>query len=241
MPLAHADRAVPRPRRIYTTVAVEPEASGFAVRLDGRTARTPEKNPLVLPTEALANLVAAEWEAQGTEVDLASMPATRLAFTAIDRTPAHRVELADEVARYAGSDLLVYFADQPLTLVEEQVRRWGPLLEWAAADLGIALERTAGILHRPQPREALDRARTLAAEMDDMRLTGLAFAVALFGSAVLAFAVERGELAGESAHDLARVDEAFQERQWGEDAEAAARTAARLEEARFVERWFGAL
>ena len=241
MSFNHADRVVPRLRRIYTAASTAPEAGGFAVRLDGRTARTPERNGLVLPTPARADLVAGEWEAQGSEVDLATMPATRLAFTAIDRTPSHRAELADEVARYAGSDLLVYFADGPEALVEEQVRRWAPVLEWAATDLGIALERTAGILHRPQPAPSLDRARSLATQMDDMRLSGLSFAVALFGSAVLAFAGERGELSGESAHDLARLDEAFQERQWGEDAEAAARTAARLEEARFVQAWFRAL
>ncbi len=241
MSFNHADRVVPRLRRVYAAVSTAPEADGFAVRLDDRTARTPEQNALVLPTQALAELVAAEWEAQAKEIDLATMPGARLAFTAIDRTPAHRTELAQEVARYAGSDLLVYFADAPAALVEEQVRRWAPVLEWAARDLGMELERTAGIRHHPQPEAALDRARALAAEMDDMRLAGLSFAVALFGSAVLAFAVERGELSGESAHDLARLDEAFQERQWGVDAEAAARTAARLAEARFVEAWFRAL
>ena len=105
----------------------------------------------------------------------------------------------------------------------------------------MALERTAGVTHRAQPPASLARARELAAAEADFALTGLAFACALFGSAVLAFAVRRGRLTGEAAHDLARLDEAFQEEQWGEDAEAAARTAARLAEARFVARWFAAL
>lgn len=240
MSLSRADRVVPRLRRVYTAVATAPEGDSFAIRLDGRTARTPEQNALVLPSPALADLLAAEWEAQAKEIDLATMPATRLAFTAIDRTPSHRSELADEVARYAGSDLLVYFAEAPAALVEEQVRRWAPVLDWAATDLRMVLERTAGIVHRPQAPQALERARTLAGAMDDMRLSGLAFACALFGSAVLALAVERGQLSGESAHDLARLDEAFQERQWGVDAEAAERTSARLSEARFVEAWFKA-
>ena len=69
----------------------------------------------------------------------------------------------------------------------------------------------------------------------------LALATPLLGSAVLALAVQRGVLAGEAAFELSRLDEAFQERQWGVDAEAAERTEARREEAQLLDRWFRAL
>ena len=62
-------------------------------------------------------------------------------------------------------------------------------------------------------------------------LTGLATAVPLLGSAVLGLAVQRGALPGTQAFELSRLDEAFQERQWGVDAEAELRTAARRSEA----------
>ncbi|RZJ84190.1 MAG: ATPase, partial [Brevundimonas sp.] len=48
-------------------------------------------------------------------------------------------------------------------------------------------------------------------------------------------------LTGEAAFDLSRLDEAFQEGQWGVDAENAERTAARRAEAMLLERWFNAL
>ncbi len=241
MSLAHADRVVPRPRRVYTTVAVAPEAGGHAVHLDGRSAKTPEGAPLVLPTRALAELCAAEWEAQAREIDFATMPATRLAFTTLDRAAATRDALAVEVSRYATSDGIAYFADDQPKLHARQEREWAPLLAWAAAELGVALQPVEGIMHRPQPPASIARARELAAGESDFGLAGLAFASALFGSAVLAFAVRRGRLTGDEAHDLARLEEAHQESEWGEDAEAAARTAARLQEARFIARWFAAL
>lgn len=240
-PSSANDRVVPRPRRVYTAVAVEEAGDGWRVRLDGKALKTSATHELVVPSGALAGIVAQEWDAQATEVDLAVMPATRLAFTAADRTPSHRAELAEELARYASSDLLAYFADSPTPLVERQRAEWGPLLDWSADSLGVVLERTAGITHRAQPPESLDRARALAAGEPNFALTGLAFACALFGSAVLAFAVRHGRLTGEEAHHLARLDEAFQEQQWGEDAEAAQRTEARRKEAVFAERWFEAL
>ena len=241
MSLAHADRVVPRPRRVYTAVTTAPEGSGQAVLLDGRSAKTPEGAPLILPTAALAELCAAEWEAQAREIDWATMPATRLAFTTIDRAAATRDALAVEVSRYAAGDGLAYFADDQPKLHARQEAEWAPLLAWAAADLGVRLDRVEGIMPRAQPPASIARARALAAGEGDFALAGLAFASALFGSAVLAFALRRARLTGDEAHALARLEEAHQESEWGEDAEAAARTARRLEEARFIAAWFGAL
>jgi chaperone required for assembly of F1-ATPase len=230
---------VERPRRFWKTVTTEATDGGFAVRLDGRSPRSPGGRPLVLPTQALADLIAGEWAAQGEFVDMTAMPATRLAYTALEKVPAAREAVAEEVAKYAGSDLVCYFADGPVELIVEQKAAWNPLLDWAA-DLGVMLEPATGIVHRPQSPESLARVRNLALELDDFGLAGLAHAAGLFGSAVIALALQRGLITGQDAHDRARLDEAFQERQWGVDTEAAARTANRLREALWLERWFAA-
>ena len=146
-----------------------------------------------------------------------------------------------EIARYAGSDLLCYRAEGPRELIAEQAAAWNPLLSWARTELGVMLEPTTGVIHRQQPAESLARVKALALACDDFALTALAHAAGLLGSAVLALALQRGRLTGVEAHDLARLDEAFQERLWGVDAEAAIRTEGRLAEAVLLERWFRAL
>ena len=88
--------------------------------------------------------------------------------------------------------------------------------------------------------ETLARVKTIALELDDFGLTGLAFGAALFGSAVLAIALQRGWVGGEAAFDLSRLDEAWQEEKWGVDAEAAERTERLRGESVMVDRWFGA-
>jgi chaperone required for assembly of F1-ATPase len=231
-----------RPRRFYRTVEVRPEADGrFGVTLDGRRAKTPDGAPLAAPTEALAQLLAQEWDDQVDRIDLNAMPLTKLAYTAIDRTTAVRAETAAEVARYAGSDVLCYFADGPASVLEAEVKHWTPVLDWAHSALGLELVRVTGVTHRPQPPATLKRVEALALELDAFALSGLMFCTALFGSAILAFAVERGELSGEAAFDLSRLDEALQVERWGADEEAAARTAAHRAEAVMAHRWFKAL
>ncbi|MBX9803312.1 MAG: ATPase [Caulobacteraceae bacterium] len=230
-----------RLKRFWTAVDVVEGEGGWAVTLDGRTPKTPAHAPLRLPTEAAARLAAEEWAAQGEFIDPATMPATRLASTAIDRVSQVREAVADEIAAFAGSDLLCYLAEHPTSLVEKQARAWTPWRDWAARELGVALEPAEGIVHRAQAPAAMARVKALALELDDFALTGLAAAVPLLGSAILGLALHRGALSGEAAFDLSRIEEAFQEDQWGVDAEAAERTANRRAEAVLSDRWFRAL
>ena len=230
------------PKRFYKAASGAPaESGGFTVLLDGRQPRTPAGAPLVLPAAALAELVAGEWAAQGEFIIFADMPATRLAFTAIDHIGPARAAVAAETARYAASDLVCYFAEGPASLAREQEARWGPLLDWARTALGLDFVRAAGIIHQPQPDATVRAVSALAEGLDDVALAGLAHAAGLFGSAVLALALARGRLSGAEAFDLSRLDEAFQEARWGVDAEAAQRTARMAAEAAMLERWFRAL
>lgn len=233
--------AVDRPRRFYKAVEAAAADGGFVVLLDGRTVRTPGGTRLVLPTPALAEQVAEDWAAQGETIEMATMHATRLANTAIDSIPRARAATADSVADFAASDLLCYRAEAPQALAQRQADSWDPLLARAQAEAGVTLVCAAGIIHRPQSPEALARVRALALDLDDFRLAGLAFATALYGSAVLALGAMRGWLDAEAAFDLSRLDEAWQEERWGVDEEAAARTARLRTEARMLGRWFAGL
>jgi chaperone required for assembly of F1-ATPase len=231
-----------KPKRFWKAATIGPRRDGgWPVLLDGRQARTPQRAPLLLPTEPLAALIAREWDASGEIFDFAGRPATRLANTAIDRVGGAREAVAEEIVRYASADALCYFAAAPKSLVERQVERWGPVLDWAETDLGLTFDRATGVGHVTQPEKTLTRVRALALSLDDFALAGLAWAAALYGSAVLALALLKRELDGETAFDLSRLDEIFQVEQWGEDAEAAARVEARRAEAKSLELWFAAL
>lgn len=232
---------VEKPRRFYKAVSILEADGGFGVQLDGRNLRTPKAMVMVLPTRAAAEQVAAEWAAQADVIEMATMHATRLANTAIETIGASREGVADQIAQYAGSDLLCYFADDPAALVARQEAAWTPLLARAAQDEGVVLERSAGIVHREQPATSLGRVREIALSLNDFQLAGLAFGVSLFGSAVLGIALLRGWISADEAFDLSRLDEAFQEEKWGIDEEAAERTERLRGEAAMLGRWLEAL
>jgi chaperone required for assembly of F1-ATPase len=214
--------------RFYATVTVAPAEPGFALRLDGRGARTPAKNPLVLPTRALAELVAAEWAGQGAAIDPATMPATRIANSAIDGVARAMPETRAELARYAGSDLLFYRAGAPDRLVAAQAGAFDPVLDWVYEAFGVRFILAEGIIHIRQPERSLAAIGAALDGFDEpFGLAALHVATTLTGSVLLALALARGAVTAPEAWRKAHVDEDFQIALWGEDDEATARRAAR--------------
>src|SRR5581483_1701683 len=125
-----AMRPAPR-RRFYDRVGTAADAAGgHAVQLDGKPVRTPAGRVLAAPSAALAQAIAAEWDAQRDLIDPARMPLTRLANSIIDGVSDRPGPVAAKIERYLGSDLICYRAAAPLGLVERQARHWDPILAW---------------------------------------------------------------------------------------------------------------
>ena len=204
-------------RRFYKTVDIAPVETGFAVRLDRATPKTPAKKPLVLPTQAAAELVAAEWDAQIETIDPFAMPITRLVNVALDRAVETRHGMVGEIVKYAATDLVCYRATTPASLVAAQAAAWDPLLTWAEAHLGVQLVTTMQALAIDQPAESLARIEAAAHALDDLRLTALAFANGLAGSAIVALALIHRHIDGETAFRAIRVEEDWQAERWGRD------------------------
>jgi chaperone required for assembly of F1-ATPase len=237
-PVAMARRDLQKslPKRFYKEATAEARDGAFALLLDGRPAKTPGRNPLALPTLAAAQAVAAEWSRQAEVIDPREMPLTRMANSAIDGVAREIGGAADEIAKYAGSDLVCYRAGGPDALAFEQAQAWDPILAFARDRLGARFICSEGVAFVEQP-ESARRAVRDAVERIALAGPGAPFALAalhvmttLTGSALIALAVARGELTPAEAWTAAHVDEDYQMRIWGADDEAQVRRARRWRE-----------
>ena len=220
-------------KRFWTKTTVDADAGGHFVRLDGRELKTPGKRPIRVPSAAIARRIRDEWDAVPAavdgDIDPQLMPVTRLANVASEGAAARREALIAEVRSYSGTDLLSYRAPDPEALTTRQAALWNPWLDWAA-ERGIRLHTTTGLLPIDQPTESLDAVAALASEYGDFALTLLTHLTAVYGSAVLALAVMDGALGPAEAFDASRVDEMHREAVWGVDEDAkAVREALRAE------------
>ena len=217
-------------KRFYKEAQAVAAENGFIVRLDGKTLQTPAKHELRVPSQALAAAIAAEWQGQGVTVSPITLPLTRLVSTAIDRVATRRNEVVAEIAKYAGTDLLCYRAEEPPELVERQRRTWQPLLDWAAERYDATLAVTAGITPLPQAPPALAAIERAVAEHDAMLLVALHLATTACGSVILGLALIAGRISPDETFAAAQLDESFQIEKWGEDAEQTQRRAALKED-----------
>jgi chaperone required for assembly of F1-ATPase len=245
-PIAMARRDLNKtlPRRFYKEVTVQQRDGTFMLLLDGRAAKSPGRNRLALPCLAAALALADEWSAQGETIDPAAMPLTRIVNSAIDGVACRLDATTDGIARYAGADLVCYRAAGPRTLTEAQAAAWDPILAFAREKLGANFICTGGVVFVEQPepaRAAVKEAITRIADSGPaapFALAALHVMTTLTGSVLLALAVAHGKLTSIEAWVAAHVDEDFEIRAWGEDAETLRRRARQWHEMEAAARLF---
>lgn len=202
---------------------------GHPLLLDGKLVKTPARRSLVAPSAELADALAREWDAQTAEIDPSRMPLTRLANVVIDGIAGAPQPVIDEIAKYLGSDLLYYRADEPAGLVARQNDLWNPLLDWARDELGARFVLVEGIVFAEQPTESIAAARS-AIPSEPWRLGAMASVTNITGSALIALALNAGAFEADRLWAAAHVDEDWQASQWGHDDMAIERRAARFAE-----------
>jgi chaperone required for assembly of F1-ATPase len=202
-------------RRFYRKADLLATEKGYQILLDGRTMKTPAGADLVLPTQALARAVVDEWLGQGDVIRTETLPATRLAATAIDLISVNRQAVVDELIGRADFDLLFYRASEPPDLTFRQEACWQPLLDWATGTWGSPFNVTTGVMPVSQPA---GMAAALASAVDllgDMELTGLANVAQTSGSLIIALALAAERIDAAAACEAALLDESFQTERWG--------------------------
>ena len=200
-------------KRFWKAVTVE---SG-QVLLDGRAVRTPARALLALPTRALVEAVADEWRAVSEKIDPRAMPITGFANAAIDKVAPNPTAFAEGLARYGETDLLCYRAENPPELAARQAAVWDPLLDWARARYDIAFVVTAGIVHKAQPPDTLERLSAAIAARSPFELAALSTIVTAGGSLVVGLMLAEGAITSDAAFDATHLDELWQAELWGEE------------------------
>ncbi|WP_291364361.1 ATP12 family chaperone protein [Acetobacter sp. UBA5411] len=216
-----ADGPAPR-KRFWTQASVEPSDNGFAVLLDGKPVRLPGREVLQVQSRALAEALAAEWQAAGMDdpqkrFAAEDLPLTRIAGTMIERVTPDRQHSVDTLAGYGEHDLLCYRSEASDPLSARQQELWQPWLDWLHKTYDVTLTVTHGLMPVPQPSASLKKLKQVLSERSDAILAALGVCVPALGSLTLGLAVIDGRLDAERAVNIATLDERAQMERWGED------------------------
>lgn len=215
-------------KRFYREAGIVREDGAWRVVLDGRAVRTQGGRPQLLTSAALADALAAEWAAQGDEIEPASFVLRDLADFAIDAVADDPAAAVTALLPYAETDTLCYRAEPEEPLHARQTEVWEPLLRAVEARYDVHFERVSGIIHRPQPADTIARMQAVIAAQDPWALAALRTLTNLSASLVISLAALEPGADAEALWNAANLEEDWQAELWGEDYEAQERRARRL-------------
>ena len=197
-------------QRFYKKAGVLASSSGFQVTLDSRLLHTPERQVLLLPSEALALAVAAEWEQQEKFLNPHSMPLMQMSTRAVDLVlTGLKKSLLDRVVDYLASDSLCFRETAP-ELQAKQEASLTPVLSHLKSTYQLELPTVTGVQLLDLPATTLSRFRTHCQSLDPFDLVALETAASVSKSAALALSLQDGFISIAEGLRLSRLEEDFQ-------------------------------
>lgn len=226
-----------------STVVPSEDVSWYGVTLDGKTLSTPMGQKLAVPSQSLAYMIAAEWDAQTTRLLPTNMPFMTLACTVLDQAAFHPHLYREEALKFLPTDTTCFWADptEDRVLNRRQEQAWAGIHEYCQARLGakpttamgmegILMSRQRGSAKPfsglPHPTELMEAARTWTETLDAWQLVALCSINSQAKSFLVGFSVldsQSGSGAArgspfsglDKAIEASRVEEEFQISNWG--------------------------
>jgi len=203
-------------KRFYQSVGITKSEFGWNVTLDSKPIKTPARDNLLLPSEALAWGVATEFDSQRDLIIPATMPLMTIASTAIDVTQSDSQTAVERIVKYLETDTVSFLHEDEPELQRMQREAWDPLRKWVADNHGVLTCQSKGIaLPLGQSIIGVHALQSTLKSLNFWRLTTMEVAASSSKSAVIALALLHGNISVDQAVDAALVEEKWQRQNWG--------------------------
>lgn len=217
-------------RRFYKQVRIESVPPSYHIYLDDLPLMTPMGKEINLPSNALAKLIAQEWQGVKDKINPNDMPMTQLVVTALDLVADKHSEIITELLFFAEGDLLRYPTPSNHKLFERQQAQWTPILEWANQTHGFFIEATHDLIQIPLDQATALKLKAWLQELGLFELFAFYQITQICNSLMLGLGIWHAYISPKAAIDLAFLEESFQQEFWGENPEIITQQHAKIKE-----------
>lgn len=188
----------------------------YEIILDKRKLKTPKGSLFLAPNEALASMIAAEWDSQKEKIELNQMHLTTLTNTVLDN-PGNmdKDSITEKMISFLEGDTLCFRMPEPEELSHRQNQSWDPVVQWFAHFFRCKVPVTQNVNLPPIDSQSKETLTRYFKSFNIWSLTGFIFATENLKSMILACALINRQLSVEEAIQLSRVEENFQAEKWG--------------------------
>ena len=199
---------------------VQGKKGKYLLNINNKSLKTPDGNIIELPSMKLAKILLKDYESSFKSKPLNIVRPIKITNTAIDKIKPNNILYINEITDNLNNDMICYFANSPLELVDLQNKEWLPLINYMESSYNIELIYTSKLFSINQKPDSLLKLKNILNEINIFKLSAIYTLSQITKSIIISLALVNNKISAKKAFENSNLEELYQISKWGKDEEA---------------------
>ena len=199
---------------------VQSKKGKYLLNINNKSLKTPDGNIIELPSMKLAKILLKDYESSFKSKPLNIVRPIKITNTAIDKIKPNNIFYINEITDNLNNDMICYFANSPVELVDLQNKEWLPLINYMESSYNIELIYTSKLFSINQKPDSLLKLKNILNEINIFKLSALYTLSQITKSIIISLALVNNKISAKKAFENSNLEELYQISKWGKDEEA---------------------
>ncbi len=199
---------------------IQSKKGKYLLYINNKSLKTPDGNIIELPSMKLAKILLKDYESSFKSKPLNIVRPIKITNTAIDKIKPNNIFYINEITDNLNNDMICYFANSPVELVDLQNKEWLPLINYMKSSYNIELIYTSKLFSINQKPDSLLKLKNLLNEINIFKLSAIYTLSQITKSIIISLALVNNKISAKKAFENSNLEELYQISKWGKDEEA---------------------
>jgi len=199
---------------------VQSKKGKYLLNINNKSLKTPDGNIIELPSMKLAKILLKDYESSFKSKPLNIVRPIKITNTAIDKIKPNNIFYINEITDNLNNDMICYFANSPVELVDLQNKEWLPLINYMKSSYNIELIYTSKLFSINQKPDSLLKLKNILNEINIFKLSAIYTLSQITKSIIISLALVNNKISAKKAFENSNLEELYQISKWGKDEEA---------------------
>ena len=199
---------------------VQGKKGKYLLNINNKSLKTPDGNIIELPSIKLAKILLKDYESSFKSKSLNIVSPIKITNTAIDKIKPNNIFYINEITDNLNNDMICYFANSPVELVDLQNKDWIPLINYMKSSYNIELIYTSKLFSINQKPDSLLKLKNILNEINIFKLSAIYTLSQITKSIIISLSLVNNKISAKKAFENSNLEELYQISKWGKDEEA---------------------
>ena len=199
---------------------IQSKKGKYLLYINNKSLKTPDGNIIELPSMKLAKILLKDYESSFKSRSLNIVRPIKITNTAIDKIKPNNIFYINEITDNLNNDMICYFANSPVELVDLQNKEWLPLINYMKSSYNIELIYTSKLFSINQKPDSLLKLKNILNEINIFKLSAIYTLSQITKSIIISLALVNNKISAKKAFENSNLEELYQISKWGKDEEA---------------------